>query len=155
MTLPARHGMGTPLERAFPWREPMAAEFDELFERMGRFLEAAAPSWTGTTAWSPLAELRETDDAYTVECELPGMKREDIDVEVGGRELTITGELGERESEGTLRRTTRRTGRFEYRALLPAEVDAEQVTASLADGMLTVTVPKSQPAKAHHVEITT
>ncbi|MFJ2720193.1 Hsp20/alpha crystallin family protein [Streptomyces sp. NPDC087437] len=153
MTLPVRHRHGSLLERAYPWREPIAAEFDELFERMNRFLESAAPSWTEPMAWAPLADLSETDEAYKIECELPGIKREDIDVEVGGRELHITGELKEREREGVLRRGTRRTGRFEYRALLPTEVKAENVHANLADGILTVTVPKPQTAKPHHVEI--
>ncbi|WP_245238348.1 Hsp20/alpha crystallin family protein [Streptomyces roseochromogenus] len=62
--------------------------------------------------------------------------REDINVEVSGRELHITGEPKER--EGVLRRT----GRFEYRALLPTEVKAEDVHATLADGILTVAVPR-------------
>jgi HSP20 family protein len=131
----------------------MAAEFDELFERMNRFLESAAPSWSEPTVWSPLADLSETDDAYKVECEVPGIKRDDIDVEVSGRELHITGELKEREREGVLRRTTRRTGRFEYRVLLPADVKAEDVHAALADGILTVTVPKAHAAKPHHIKI--
>ncbi|MEU2737933.1 Hsp20/alpha crystallin family protein [Streptomyces sp. NPDC007095] len=124
-----------------------------MFERMNRFLEAAAPRWTETMAWAPLADLYETDDAYVVECELPGLKREDIDVEVSERELCITGELKER--EGVLRRATRRSGHFEYRSLLPAEVNSEQVSASLADGILTVTVPKTQATNPRHIEITT
>ncbi|MEV8562010.1 Hsp20/alpha crystallin family protein [Streptomyces sp. NPDC051917] len=70
--------------------------------------------------FSPLADLQESGETYVVEAELPGIKREDIDVEVSERELCITGEYKEREREGVLRRSTRRTGRFEYRALLPA-----------------------------------
>lgn len=155
MTLPVRHRPGTLLERAFPWHEPIAAEFNELFERMNRFLESAAPSWTETMAWAPLADLRETDDAYVVECELPGIKHKDVDVEVSERELCVTGELKERTREGVLRRATRRTGRFEYRALLPAEVKSEEVSASLTDGILTVTIPKAQAAKPRHIEVTT
>ncbi|ALO92363.1 Heat shock protein [Streptomyces hygroscopicus subsp. limoneus] len=150
MTLPVRHRHGSLLERAYP---PIAAEFDELFERMNRFLQSAAPSRTEPMAWAPLADLSETDEAYEIECELPGIKREDIDVELGGRELHITGELKEREREGVLRRATRRTGRFEYRALLPTDVKAEDVRAALADGILTVTVPKAQAVKHHHIEI--
>ncbi|MEU6510284.1 hypothetical protein [Streptomyces sp. NPDC046942] len=84
MTLPARHRPDQLLERAFPWSEPLAAEFDDMFERMNRFLEAAAPRWSETMAWAPLADPRETDEAYMVECELPGPNREDIDIEVGG-----------------------------------------------------------------------
>ncbi|WP_225102487.1 Hsp20/alpha crystallin family protein [Streptomyces sp. CoH27] len=155
MTLPVRHRPGHLLERVFPWGEPLAAEFDDMFERMNRLLEAAAPRWSETMAWVPPADLRETDEAYMVECELPGLKREDIDVEVGEHDLCITGELKERERQGVLRRATRRTGRFEYRSLLPVDVNAEQVSAQLADGMLTVTVPKTQAAKPRLIEITT
>ncbi|MFJ5837660.1 Hsp20/alpha crystallin family protein [Streptomyces shenzhenensis] len=153
MTLPVRHTHGSLRERAYPWREPMTAEFDELFERMNRFLESAAPSWTEPLAWMPLADLSETDETYQVECELPGIQRKDIDVEVSGRELHITGEMKEREREGVLRRATRRTGRFEYRTLLPTDVKTEDVHAGLADGILTVTVPKAQAVKPHHIEI--
>ena len=55
---------------------------------------------------------------------------------------------------GVLRRSTRRTGRFEYRAVLPGEVNAEGVNATLTDGVLTVNVPKAEAAKPRHIEIT-
>ncbi len=157
MTLPVRHRPGTLLERAFPWREPVAPEFEDFFERMNQFLHEAStmPALTERRAWAPMADLSETDEAYVVECELPGIKRDDIDIEVSERELCITGEFKERsEREGVLRRATRRTGRFEYRALLPTEVKAENVSASLADGILKVTIPKTQAAKPHHIKIT-
>lgn len=157
MTLPVHRRPGRLLERPFPslgWGQPIAAEFDDLFERMNRFLEAAAGTTPAAGAFSPLADLQETDEAYVVEAELPGINREDIDVEASERELCISGEYEEREREGVLRRSTRRTGRFEYRALLPADVRAEEIKATLADGVLTVTVPKAQAAKPRHIEIT-
>jgi HSP20 family protein len=131
----------------------MVTGLDDLFQRMTQLLETSAPSWTETMAWAPMADLHETDEAYELECELPGIKRDDIDVEVSERELRITGELKERERKGVTRRATRRTGRFEYHALLPTEVKAEDVRASLADGVLTVTIPKTQAAKPLHIEI--
>lgn len=70
------------------------------------------------------------------------------------REPTITGEFKERERTGVLRRSTRRTGRFEYRAVLPGEVNAEGVNATLTDGVLTVNAPKAEAAKPRHIEIT-
>ncbi|MER6102888.1 Hsp20/alpha crystallin family protein [Streptomyces sp. NPDC001832] len=88
-----------------------------------------------------------------VEAELPGIEREDIDVEISDRELRITGEYKECEREGVLRHSTRRAGHFVYRALLPADLKAEKVAAALSDRILTVTVLKAQAAKPHHVEI--
>ncbi|MGW0826163.1 Hsp20/alpha crystallin family protein [Streptomyces sp. NPDC002845] len=155
MTLPVRHRHGSLLERPFPgfgWGEPIATEFEELFERMNRLLQgAAAPV---ALSWSPAADMRETDDACVIEAELPGIKRDDIDIEMSERELRITGEYKEREREGVLRRSTRRTGRFEYHALLPTDIKAEEVSATLHDGVLTVTVPKAQATKPRHIEIT-
>ncbi|MEU5097423.1 Hsp20/alpha crystallin family protein [Streptomyces sp. NPDC020996] len=156
MTLPVHHQHGRLLERSFPtlgWSEPIAAEFGDLFERMNRFLEAAGAA-PAATVLSPPADLRETDDAYFVEAELPGIEGEDIDIELSERELCIAGEYKEQEREGVLRRSTRRTGRFEYRVLLPSDVKEEEVTATLADGVLTVVVPKSQGTRSKHIEIT-
>ncbi|WP_043263117.1 Hsp20/alpha crystallin family protein [Streptomyces sp. CT34] len=155
MNLPIRHRPGSLLEPGFHWPEPMAAEFEELFDRMSRFLQSASltPSLTETVSWAPPADLHETDEAYLVECELPGIRREDVDVTVGEHEVSISGELKEREREGVARRRGRPTGKFEYRALLPVDVRSEEVTASLTDGVLTVTIPKAQPAKPRHIEI--
>ncbi|MGG7569313.1 Hsp20/alpha crystallin family protein [Streptomyces sirii] len=154
MNLPIRHRHGGLLERGFPWQEP-TAEFEDLFERMNRFMESLSltPSSIERMTWAPLADMHETDDTYKVECELPGMKREDIEVEITEHDLRISGELKEREREGVLRRRGRPTGRFEYRALLPADVKAEEVQAALSDGVLTVTIPKAQAAKPRHIEI--
>ncbi|RXS87156.1 Hsp20/alpha crystallin family protein [Streptomyces sp. TM32] len=160
MNMPVRHRPGSLLESTAPslsWGGPITSEIDELFQRMEHLLESAgaAPSLGAGTHWAPLADMHETDDAYIIEAELPGVKREDIDVEVSGQGLHISGEYRQSEREGVLRRTTRRTGSFEYRALLPADVKAEEVTASLADGVLTVTVPKTQATMPRHIDITT
>jgi HSP20 family protein len=98
--------------------------------------------------------VEETDDAYVVEAELPGVHRNDVQVEASSGVLTITGEFKDRERTGILRRRTRRTGRFEFRTTLPASVNTEAITASLHDGVLTVKVPKGDEAKPRRVEIT-
>ncbi|MFE6684934.1 Hsp20/alpha crystallin family protein [Streptomyces sp. NPDC057743] len=154
MNLPSRHQRGSLWERGTGWPRPMA-EFQELFDRMNHFLESAAftSPLAETPAFAPPADLHETDEAYVVECELPGIRREGIDVEVGEHEVSISGELKECERPGVLRHRGRPTGRFEYRALLPVDVRSDDVTASLTDGVLTVTIPKAQAAKPRHVEI--
>jgi HSP20 family protein len=132
------------------------AEFDDLFSRMGSLLEStfgATPATTGAAAWAPLADFSETDDAYMIEVDVPGVAREDIDIELSDRDLMISGEIKEKERTGMLRRSMRRTGRFEYRTLLPGEINTEGVDATLRDGVLTVKIPKTEMTKPRHIEI--
>jgi HSP20 family protein len=126
-----------------------------LFERIGQLMRTAVTSGSRTeqAPWTPMADLSETDDAYVMEIELPGVRRKDIDVEINERELVVSGEMKQTEREGVLRRGTRRTGAFEFRAVLPAEVKAEDVDARLTDGVLKVAIPKAQPMKPRHIEV--
>jgi len=100
--------------------------------------------------WVPAVETEETDDAYLVRAELPGMKRDDVDVELRGNELPITGEVTEETSGKTLRH---RQGKFAYRATLPADADADKIDAQLADGILTVRLPKATKAQTRKIDI--
>jgi HSP20 family protein len=139
-----------PLARWDPFRE-----FEDLYTQMGRLWESAFGSGGPAAAagWAPIADLCETEDAYVAEIEVPGVKREDLAVDLTGNELTVTGEVKEAGHEGVVRRRARRSGRFEYRTTLPRDVDAEQVSAALADGVLTVRVPKVEAAKPRKIEI--
>jgi HSP20 family protein len=103
--------------------------------------------------WTPLADVSETDDAYQVHIELPGIGRDRIDVQLVDHELIVTGEINEEENGGRRRRSSRRTGRFEYRTFLPGDIKPDQVSADLADGVLTVTVRKSHTAKPRRIEV--
>jgi HSP20 family protein len=134
-------------------REPFQ-EFEQLYEEMGRLMENAwSPGIGNGNAWVPIADIEETDDAWIVEAELPGVNRKDVNVELRNNEVVITGELKEKERKGVLRRRTRRTGRFEYRVILPTEVDAEHIDANLHDGVLTLRVPKAEQGKPHRIEV--
>jgi HSP20 family protein len=104
--------------------------------------------------WSPLADLEETGDAYTVEIDLPGVQRDDIDIQLVDRMLTVSGNVEEKERAGILHRRTRRVGRFHYAVTLPGDVNADDVSARLHDGVLTIRVPKSAEAKPRHIAIT-
>lgn len=144
MTLPARR-VTSPARLWDPLRE-----FEDLYEQMGQ-----PPSTVETKRppWVPAADLSESDDAYVIALELPGARRDDVNIEVAENELTITGEIREGERKGRLRRRTRRLGEFEYRITLPDEVDVEKIDATLEDGVLTVRVPKSERAKPRRIEI--
>lgn len=148
MTLPVRRR-----DEVSRW-EPVR-EFEELASRMGRLMESAFGGSFPAAAWAPPVDIEEFDDAFVVEAELPGVKRDDVTVELEAGELAIFGERKERERVGLLRRQTRRTGRFEYRVTLPGDVDPDRVEASLKDGVLRVRVPKTQRAQARRIEVRT
>ena len=126
-----------------------SGEFTQLWNRMSRMFESAAEA--SPEGWMPMVETEETDDAYLVRAELPGMKGEDIDVELRGNELRITGEVKEEATGKTLRH---RRGRFAYRTSLPADADPEKIDAQLTDGVLTVRLPKAAQARSRRIEIT-
>lgn len=131
-------------------------EFEDIYDRMGQLMNVAFGDIGLTTLadipWAPLADVSENDNAYLVHVELPGVRKDQIDVQMQDRELIISGEIREAEN-GRRHRSTRRTGRFEYRTYLPGDVKAEQVSAQLAEGVLTVTVPKSEAAKPRRIEV--
>ena len=103
--------------------------------------------------WRPAVDIEETDTAYILEADLPGVKKNDVVVELTNNVLSIHGELKERERTGVLRHRTRRTGEFDYRMTLPADVDPDKVTATLDDGVLRVEVAKSEAAQPKRIEI--
>lgn len=139
-------------------RDPFL-ELDRLEDQVEAMLDRAFASfrrpglWSGT--FTPLADIEETDDAYVIEIELPGIKREDASVEVRGRRVIVSGERKERERNGIFRTKVRVAGRFHYEALLPGEIDADAVTARYEDGVLVVRAPKpeSERSKMRKIEV--
>jgi HSP20 family protein len=127
-------------------------EFENLYEELGRLVQSVFAEPEGV-AWVPLADVTETDDTYEIDIELPGVKREDIDVEMIGGELVVRGQTRAGEKGGMLRRRTRRLGDFEFRTTLPGEPEPDRIEANLSDGVLTVRVPKSQRSRRRKVEI--
>jgi HSP20 family protein len=154
MALPVRRSSQSPPQQAQRW-EPLQ-ELEQLHEQMGRLMESVwSPGQGNGGIWMPLADIEETDDAWIIEAELPGVDRDDVNVEMRDSELIISGDIKEKERKGILRRRTRRTGRFEYRVSLPGLSDQENIEANLHDGVLTVRVPKSEQAKPRRIEVRT
>jgi HSP20 family protein len=153
MALPARRTTSVspqPLQRWEPFRE-----LEQLQEHMDRLMRGVWSPAGGANggAWMPVTDIEETDDAWVIEAELPGVDRQDVNVEMRDSELIISGEIKEKERKGILRRQTRKTGEFEYRVVLPGDSDAEHIEANLHDGVLTVRVPKAEQAKPRRVEV--
>lgn len=132
-------------------------EVEQVSERMRRLLEQSFGGLPvllrDAAAWSPPVDIEEEDDAFVIEAEVPGVKKNDVNIDLVGRELTISGEIKERERKGVLRRKTRRVGQFEYRVILPDEVDGDRVEAKLKDGVLSLRVPKAERAQRRRIEI--
>jgi HSP20 family protein len=127
-------------------------ELDELYDRMNHLWENNVTT-DGVERWVPAADIVESDDSYLIEMDLPGVDQDDVDIEINGRELTVSGEVKEKERAGILRRRTRKVGEFSYSVTLPMEIDADAVTAHLDNGVLSITVPKSQRAKSRRIAI--
>ena len=138
---------------------PRSAVERDPFRDMGALYDRLSSLWQSELGgagdrWLPSADVEETDDAWRVEVELPGVRGDDIDVELDDRVLTVSGEVQEKERAGILRRRTRRVGAFHYAVTLPGDVDADHVDAQLRDGVLTVRVPKSPGTERRHIRIT-
>lgn len=121
--------------------------------RVQDILEQILPSTVATSDFSPGGQLSETDDAFTVELDLPGVDKKDVNVDISGRRVSVRGTKVVKEREGVLHRSTRTSGSFAYEAVLPLAVDASRATASLTDGVLILTMPKVTESKATRVEI--
>jgi HSP20 family protein len=130
-------------------------ELERLHSELSRLLESfwRLPSILND-AFTPLADVEETDDAYVVELELPGVKKDDIEISIGGRRLVVTGERRERERRGFLRHRTRSVGRFHYEVNLPGTVEEDEVTANLDEGVLTVRLPKPASDRRRRIPLT-
>jgi len=134
--------------------EPLAGQLDTLFNDFFR------PAFVLDNRTGDVGRLRvdvkETGDAYLVDAEIPGVKKEDIHVEIEGNEVSIAAELKQekeaKEGERVLR-TERLYGKVERRFALPQEIDEGKVNAKFADGVLALTLPKKQTVAARRVEI--
>ena len=129
-----------------------------LRQVMDRLLEDAFVMPRGENGQSmggPALNVYEEGDQLTVEAQLPGLKPEDLDINVEQGVLTISGQTtheGERKERQYLVRE-HRTGRFSRSMRLPATYDADACTASFEHGVLKLTFPKSEAAKPRHIQI--
>jgi HSP20 family protein len=120
---------------------------------MNELMQQMWPSTLAPGEFIPGVELHETDEAFELEVDLPGVDRKDITIDITGRRVRVHGTKTVKERDGILRHSTRSVGAFTYEGVLPAEVDESAVKASLTDGVLSVTMPKANEAKTTHIEI--
>ena len=116
-------------------------------QRLDRF----AP---GPAGWIPTVDLHETPAAYVITAELPGLKREDVEIHLVDGSLTLSGVRPEREAAcEQYHRVERGHGSFSRTFHLPVPVDADGILADLRDGVLTVTCPKADNVSARRIRI--
>lgn len=146
------------LTRSFFSASPVGAlaEMDRLFDSM---VGARAPFWVGGNAGGarinfPALNVYEDEGNVYAEAELPGLKLEDLDVSMTGSELTIRGKRQINVPEGaTSLRRERLVGEFERSIELPLDIDVENVSASLTNGVLLITLPKAKTAQPRKIQI--
>jgi len=108
-----------------------------------------------TRAWVPAVDVAEDEKSYTLALELPGVKPSDLSIQIDGKRLLIQGEKKQQLEEKTDRvhRFERTFGSFQRVFVLPDTVDVERIDASANDGVLTISLPKTERAKAREIPI--
>ncbi len=139
-------------------------ELDRLQNEMNRIFDGfLSPAGTPRSAgpaprtWAPSVDIAESENALLLRAELPGMKIEDVDIELAGDTLTIRGErhFDGDETRQHFVRVERSYGRFQRSFTLGVPIESDQVTASYRDGILEVTLPKSEETRPRKVAVTT
>lgn len=128
---------------------------NDLFNRVFNLDWPWESSATGT--WWPSLDVADRSDAIVARVDVPGMKSEDIDISVQGNTLTIRGErkdVREDEQENYYY-CERRSGSFRRDITLPSTVQADKIEAQYRDGVLTITMPKTEQAKPKRIQVKT
>ena len=106
------------------------------------------------TGWSPALDLYQSTDNIVAVVELPGMRKEDIEISLNDGTLTISGERQRETTNGEkAERTERYVGTFRRSIALPTRVDASKVNAAYRDGILTVTLPKAEEVRPKQIQV--
>ncbi len=145
LLVPVRH------RSAFPW-----AGFGEIERHLDRvFNGAPLASLEESGTWMPAVDIRERDDAYLLEADLPGLTREDITVSVVEDRVTLKGarKREEHREEKGYRRYERAEGSFERSFRIHGGIDANKVDARFENGVLRVTLPKPEQNKPKQIEV--
>jgi HSP20 family protein len=121
------------------------------------FRQSFTPAVVGPRV-APLAlDIRQTDDSYVIQASVPGFTPEDVNVTVDGNWLVIQAQHSEdkESNEGGWMRRERRSASVYRRLALPEQTDVDAIKASVANGELSINVPRSRTAEPHRIPVTT
>jgi HSP20 family protein len=138
------------LSAAFDRFANLRQEFDRVFDTS--FGSVFRPLGS-LNRWNPAIDVYQNKDQYTVNAELPGLKKEEIEISLNGDTLTISGERKQETKSEEGSRTERFFGKFQRNVILPVPVNAEKVSATYKDGILTVVLPKAEEAKPKQIPV--
>lgn len=137
---------------------PRMTAFDRLFNdevlRPFRMFEDMAEA-LNERGWAPAVDIRETEEAYEVIADLPGFRKDDVDITLENNVLTLRGERHWEGEQGKqqYRRIERAYGEFTRSFSLPMQVEAENVNARFEDGVLMVSIPKAEESRPRRIEV--
>ena len=147
------------------WQRPSLATWpsfgrlSDLREEIDRLFDSPLTELTRTSqllsGWTPALDVFEEKDNFVVKAELPGMKKEDIEVSFHDGSLSISGERKSetKHEDAEVYRAERFFGRFQRTGTLPAPVAVDKVKAAYKDGVLTITLPKTEEAKPKQIDV--
>ena len=128
----------------------MRAEMDRMYDStFGSSLRSPAP----LSRWNPAVNVYQDKDQFIVVAELPGLKKEEIEISLHDDTLTISGERKREGSSEQVLLTERFYGKYQRSLTLPTAVDPDKVKASYRDGLLQVVLPKAEEAKSKQIEV--
>jgi HSP20 family protein len=128
---------------------------DDFRRELNRVVEGVFESDDSCRAFAPSTNVAETEKGYEVSIDLPGMKPEDVNIELKDNQLWISGERKQEtvEKEKAFHRIERRFGQFRRVIPLATDVDAEKIEARYKDGVLAIEVPKAEEARPRRIEV--
>jgi HSP20 family protein len=135
-------------------REPFTALREEMNDLRSRLFGEGDGGWfTGPLV--PALDLSETDNALEVRMDVPGITAKDIDIQINGNLLTVTGERAEEKEEKgkTFHRVERSYGNFSRSVTLPCVVNESEIAAEFQNGVLAIKLPKAEESKAHKIKV--
>lgn len=137
------------------FNEPLRLFAD--LNRWDPFGEVGFQPWTPGTSYLPAFELKETANALVVKADMPGIQEKDLEINLVGNRLTISGKREEEkiQDDEVCHLVERSYGSFNRTITLPEDMDANKVKAQLKEGVLTVTVPKSPEMQPKKIDVKT
>lgn len=139
-----------PMNEMFSFRRPLSRVFDDFF-----LPRTTTEDGSLTWGWNPVVDIYDNEDNIVIKAELPGVSKEDIEIDIKDRVLMLKGERSadNEAKEDDYYRRERTYGRFERSFTLPANVDPDKIKADYNDGVLKIEVPKPENQKPKQITV--